>query len=160
LAAPDTAQMRWRFGSPNSWGEIRLLDYIEPPHCRQLYPTYHGRGAGASLDNRTCRPQSSSASRVTAGALGFLTFTQCGHRPDRYGEPSRFDTIPSQPSRQSKLEACRVVHAGDNTPPFRTTHRYALNLTARQIQKAPAPEARASYLGRKILPPTTDGAAP
>jgi hypothetical protein len=75
---------------------------------------------------------------VTAGTLGFLTFTQCGHRPDRYGEPSRFDTIPSQPSRQSKLEACRVVHAGDNTPPFRTTHRYALNLIARQIQKAPA----------------------
>ena len=28
-------------------------------------------------------PQSSSASRFTAGALGFLTFTQCAVRPDR-----------------------------------------------------------------------------
>jgi hypothetical protein len=26
--------------------------------------------------------QSSSASRFTAGAFGFLTFTQCGERPD------------------------------------------------------------------------------
>jgi FkbM family methyltransferase len=29
------------------------------------------------------RPQSSSASRITAGAFGFLTFTQCGERPER-----------------------------------------------------------------------------
>ena len=29
------------------------------------------------------RLQSSSASRVTAGALGFLTFTQCSARPER-----------------------------------------------------------------------------
>ena len=28
-------------------------------------------------------PQSSSASRLTAGAFGFLTFTQCGDRPER-----------------------------------------------------------------------------
>jgi hypothetical protein len=28
------------------------------------------------------RPQSSSASRLTAGALGFFTFTQCGDRPE------------------------------------------------------------------------------
>jgi hypothetical protein len=28
-------------------------------------------------------PQSSSASRFTAGAFGFLTFTQCGERPER-----------------------------------------------------------------------------
>ena len=27
-------------------------------------------------------PQSSSANRVTAGALGFFAFTQCGERPD------------------------------------------------------------------------------
>jgi hypothetical protein len=31
-------------------------------------------------------PQSSLASRATAGAFGFLTFTQCTERPDRYGE--------------------------------------------------------------------------
>jgi hypothetical protein len=29
------------------------------------------------------RPQSSSASRFTAGAFGFLTFSQCAERPDR-----------------------------------------------------------------------------
>ena len=47
------------------------------------------------------RLQSSSASRLTAGALGFLTFTQCATRPERYGEPSRFETMPSQPSLQA-----------------------------------------------------------
>jgi hypothetical protein len=34
--------------------------------------------------------QSSSASRVTAGAAGFFTFQQ-SVRPERYGDPSRFD---------------------------------------------------------------------
>jgi hypothetical protein len=33
------------------------------------------------------RPQSSSASRFTAGAFGSLIFIQCGERPDRYSEP-------------------------------------------------------------------------
>jgi hypothetical protein len=47
-------------------------------------------------------PQSSSASRFTAGAFGFLTCTQCGERPERYSEPIRFETMPSQPS----LQAC------------------------------------------------------
>jgi hypothetical protein len=28
-------------------------------------------------------PQSSSASRFTAGAFGFLTLSQCGERPER-----------------------------------------------------------------------------
>ena len=41
--------------------------------------------------------------------------------------------------------------------PIAATHRYALNLTARQIQKAPALEARASYQGRKMLPLTSMG---
>ena len=47
--------------------------------------------------------QSSSGSRVTAGAAGFLTFSQQTARPDRYAEPRRFDTIPSQPSAQACL---------------------------------------------------------
>ena len=47
------------------------------------------------------RPQSSTASRVTAGAFGFLTVSQCRGRPERYGEPSRSLTIPSQPSWQA-----------------------------------------------------------
>ena len=48
--------------------------------------------------------QSSSASRVTAGAAGFLTFSQETARPERYGDPSRFDTMPSQPSAQAFLK--------------------------------------------------------
>jgi phage terminase large subunit-like protein len=58
---------------------------------------------------RECRtkgiqePQCSSASRVTAGAFGFLTFIQCAEPPQRYSEPSRFDTMPSQPSLQACL---------------------------------------------------------
>jgi hypothetical protein len=41
--------------------------------------------------------QYSSASRLTAGASGFLTLTQQSCRPGRYGDSSRFDTMPSQP---------------------------------------------------------------
>jgi hypothetical protein len=48
--------------------------------------------------------QPSSASRFTAGAAGFLTFSQCADRPARYGEPSRFDTMPSQPSAHACLK--------------------------------------------------------
>jgi hypothetical protein len=43
-------------------------------------------------------PQSSSASRLTAGAAGFLTLIQSFDRPGRYCEPRRLDTMPSQPS--------------------------------------------------------------
>jgi hypothetical protein len=46
-------------------------------------------------------PQSSSASRFTAGAAGFLTLSQSFDRPNRYGEPRRFETMPSQPSLQA-----------------------------------------------------------
>ena len=38
-------------------------------------------------------PHPSSASRFTAGAAGFLNLSQC--------EPRRFNTMPSQPSRQA-----------------------------------------------------------
>jgi hypothetical protein len=48
------------------------------------------------------RPQSSSASRVTTGALGFLNLTQCGKRPERYTEPSQFDAVSSQPIRATR----------------------------------------------------------
>ena len=50
------------------------------------------------------RPHSSSASRATAGAAGFLTFSQRSVRPERYGEPRRFDTMPSQPRAQACLK--------------------------------------------------------
>ena len=46
--------------------------------CRQRTSTTRSGGL---------HDQSSSASRLTAGAAGFFTFTQCGERPDLYGEP-------------------------------------------------------------------------
>ena len=39
--------------------------------------------------------QSSSASRLTAGASGFLLLIQSGERPERYRESFRFDTMPA-----------------------------------------------------------------
>jgi hypothetical protein len=42
--------------------------------------------------------QSSSACRFTAGAAGFLLLIQCRERPETYGEPSRFDSVPSKRS--------------------------------------------------------------
>jgi hypothetical protein len=72
---------------------------------RPLGPAFGGY-ARARLQMRCPRPfrfapQSSSASRFTAGAAGFLTLSQCADRPGRYGEPRRFDTMPSQPSAQA-----------------------------------------------------------
>jgi len=53
-------------------------------------------------------PQSSSASRFTAGAFGFLLLIQSRERPDRYGESRRFETIPSSRSgRRHKGRRCR-----------------------------------------------------
>src|SRR4051812_16273481 len=46
--------------------------------------------------------QSSSASRRTAGASGFLNFSQSCDRPEWLRDPSRLDTIPSKPI----LQAC------------------------------------------------------
>jgi hypothetical protein len=39
-------------------------------------------------------PQSSSASRFTAGASASFILSQPGERPERYVEPFRFDTMP------------------------------------------------------------------
>src|SRR5262245_57043862 len=44
-------------------------------------------------------PQSSSASRFTAGAPTFFILSQSGERPERYVESFRFDTILQAPSR-------------------------------------------------------------
>ena len=56
---------------------------------------------GVDLHRQRSLPQSSSASRCTAGAAGLLNLSQCRVRPLTYGEPRRFDTIPSQPSLQA-----------------------------------------------------------
>jgi hypothetical protein len=42
-----------------------------------------------------------STSRCTATLAGLRTFTHAACGPGRYGEPSRFDTMPSAPSRQA-----------------------------------------------------------
>ncbi len=47
---------------------------------------------------------SSSASRCTAGAAGFLILSQWSTRPARYGEPSRFDTDAFAAERARLLE--------------------------------------------------------
>src|SRR5690348_15009134 len=83
------------FVMPGSAGTGRGLTEGRSPSFSSLGTTlpfgsvfkyYHAtRTEAHNLRRRrsTYRPQSSSASRLTAGALGFLTFTQCGDRPDR-----------------------------------------------------------------------------
>jgi len=44
------------------------------------------------------RFQFSDRTLCAATASGFLHFTQAWHGPERYREPSRFDTMPSAPS--------------------------------------------------------------
>jgi hypothetical protein len=48
-----------------------------------------------ALEQQTAhRPQSSSASRFTAGASEFFILSQSGERPERWGEFFLFDTMP------------------------------------------------------------------
>ena len=61
-------------------------------------------------------PQSSSASRFTAGAFGFLNLSQSGDRPDLYREPSRFETVPSSPILQALVEHDMFVQAHTRSP--------------------------------------------
>ena len=56
--------------------------------------------------------QSSSASRVTAGAAGFFTFQQ-SVRPERYGDPSRFD-------RRAGNRSPGALTCGRASPPRRS----------------------------------------
>jgi len=48
-----------------------------------------------AIHRHFCLPQSSSASRFTAGASAFFILSQSGARPERYIECLRFDTMPS-----------------------------------------------------------------
>lgn len=61
-------------------------------------------------------------SRPSAGAAGFLILSQYSDRPERYGEPSRFDTIPSQPS----LQAIRPsnLQKGGSDPPIAKNEKF------------------------------------
>jgi hypothetical protein len=47
---------------------------------------------------RVNHPQSSSQTRLAAGASGFLTLTHVFDRPDSYFDPRFFETMPSHPS--------------------------------------------------------------
>ena len=88
----------------------------------------HGGEAARRHRNRLPRVlQSSSASRFTAGAAGFLTLIQSFDRPNRYGEPSRFDTIPSQPSLQAfDIEVSIIGNAGMRSAQQHFEGRFAL----------------------------------
>ena len=67
----------------------------------------------------------------SAGLSGFLIFSQCPDRPDRYGFESRFDTMPSKPILQACLNTrspggIGVVDHGDGSEPAiakRVRHR-------------------------------------
>jgi hypothetical protein len=63
--------------------------------------------------------QSSSASRITAGAFGFLTLTQCGERPERYGGAKISETA-EQEVRLPPLRNNRLLRL-DNAQPERVT---------------------------------------
>jgi hypothetical protein len=55
-----------------------------------------------ALDDQSTIPILSFEQRI-AGPAGFFILIQFADRPARYGEPSRFDTMPSQPSAQACL---------------------------------------------------------
>ena len=57
------------------------------------------------------------------GAAGFLTFSQQSARPEGYGEPTRFDKMPSQPSWQACLvdDSLRLIRVTGFPGSRRTT---------------------------------------
>jgi hypothetical protein len=60
-------------------GTLRLV--LDPTKQAACSSTVDG-GPDAASGHLRRRPQSSSASRFTAGAFGFLTLTQCAERPE------------------------------------------------------------------------------
>jgi hypothetical protein len=80
----------------------------------QAYFAHFARGAAAGMGHDDFQlamrwqggpgglyRHSSSASRLTAGDAGFLILIRSFDRPNRYDEPSRFDTTPLHPSLQA-----------------------------------------------------------
>jgi len=71
---------------PHAGKQVKPFGDVDKDHDRQTNePKQQQRASDCH------RPQSSSASRFTAGAFGFLTLIQCLERPDRYSKPTRFD---------------------------------------------------------------------
>src|SRR5205807_10229860 len=60
-------------------------------------------------NHRRCRSQSSSASRFTAGASGFLLLIQCGERPDLYASPPPTTRVSTT---EAATDAPRTVATG------------------------------------------------
>jgi hypothetical protein len=86
---------------------IRLRRYRDA-----LGEKYSAAGATSHL------VRSSSASRLTAGAAGFLLLIQCRDRPERWGELRRFDTMPSSPSLQAWVIAVKFDRVEGRTRGF------------------------------------------
>ena len=85
---------------PSAWAMIARLADSGPRELKKGREIGHPERLPRA---HRLEPQSSSASRFTAGATGFLTLSQWSIRPERYGVPSRFETMPSQPMAQACL---------------------------------------------------------
>jgi hypothetical protein len=85
---------------------LRSLRWM--PKCLGMVLSFGPHNVNELLAVPDQRPQSSSASRPTAGASGFLNFNQSRVLPLRYYEPRRLDTMPSRPI----LHACRKTMPG------------------------------------------------
>ena len=83
------AKLNTRFGSLSEREQGRCLSgLIRPPQlAASCWP------CGPSF-----APNFLDLMRFAAGAAGFLILIQQSARPDRYGEHTRFETMPSQPS--------------------------------------------------------------
>jgi hypothetical protein len=87
----------------SAWQIVRGMD-----SAFKTQPTSPPRHPFGGVSSKGYFPQSSSASRLTAGALGFLTFTQCAEGPgQRKSALSRARTLPSNSAgRRANIISC------------------------------------------------------
>ena len=92
-------------------------------NCRSLVQINVGCLSNAIHERLPNGPNTSFASRCMPGAAGFLTFSQQSARPEGYGEPTRFDKMPSQPSWQACLvdDSLRLIRVTGFPGSRRTT---------------------------------------
>jgi hypothetical protein len=83
------------------------------------------------------RPQSSSASRFTAGASWFLNFTQSGDRPDRWRDPSLLETIPSKAGVAEDEIGIGVLQVLIQTHPWRLLRRMLARVAFTHLDRLP-----------------------
>jgi hypothetical protein len=65
--------------------------------------------------NREATDPNLSIARLNAGCVRFLTLTQCGDRPGRYGRSRSFDTSPSSPSKHDGAGSPQVEEPGQRS---------------------------------------------